>query len=129
MEKEKLIQKNILLVEDEKILRKALKDKLQANKFNVVEAENGKVGLAMSLKEHPDLILLDIIMPVMDGITMLKELRKDKWGKNAKVILLTNLTSAEKKAESIEQNVTDYLIKSNWTINDLIKKIKEKLLK
>ena len=122
-------QKNILLVEDEKSLREILKKKLESNMFNILEAKNGEEGLRKSLEEHPDLILLDIVMPIMDGITMLKKLRKDKWGKDALVILLTNLASAEKKEESIEQNVSDYLIKSDWKIDDLIEKIKNKLLK
>ena len=124
---EKETKKTILIVEDEKPTIKILKDKLQANEFNVLVARNGEEGLRMSIKEHPDLILLDIVMPVMDGITMLKRLRKDKWGETAKIILLTNLNSTEKIEESIEQNVHDYLIKTNWEIAELIKKIKTKL--
>ena len=127
MQEKETNKKTILIVEDEKPTMKILKDKLQANEFNVLVARNGEEGLRMSIKEHPDLILLDIVMPVMDGITMLKRLRKDKWGETAKIILLTNLNSTEKIEESIEQNVHDYLIKTNWEIAELIKKIKTKL--
>ena len=127
MQNKNSAQKNILIIEDEKPTRRILKDKLKSNKFNILEAENGEEGLEISLKEHPDLILLDIVMPIMDGMTMLRELRKDKWGKKAQIILLTNLADAEKMEESSQQNVSDYLIKTNWKINDLIKKIKSKL--
>ena len=96
--------------------------------FNILEARDGKEGLRISLKEQPDLILLDIVMPIMDGMTMLRKLRKDKWGETAQIILLTNLTSVERKAETIEQNVSDYLIKSDWKIDNLIEIIKSKLL-
>ena len=127
MQEKRINKKTILIVEDENPIIKILKDELQANKFNVLMAKNGKEGLRISIKEHPDLILLDIVMPIMDGITMLKRLRKDKWGETVKIILLTNLNSAEKIEESIEQNVHDYLIKTNWEIGELIKKIKTKL--
>lgn len=129
MQEKKITQKSILIVEDEKTLREILRDKLEISKFDVFEAKNGEEGLSISLEKHPDLILLDIIMPVMDGMTMLKKLREDEWGKNAQVLLLTNLTSAEKMTESIEQGVYHYLIKSDWKLHDLIKKIEDKLLK
>ena len=121
-------QKTILIVEDEKALRGILKTKLEANSFNVIEAENGKEGLKTSLKIHPDLILLDIVMPVMDGMTMLKKLREDKWGRDAQVVLLTNLDDSEKITEAIKQNTYDYLLKTDWKLEDIISRIK-KILK
>ena len=127
MQNEKTTLKTILIIEDEKPTRRILKDKLKSKKFNILEAQNGEEGLRISLEKHPDLILLDIVMPIMDGMTMLRRLRKDKWGKKAQVILLTNLSDTEKIKDSTQQNVSDYLIKTNWKINDLIKKIKSKL--
>lgn len=117
----------ILIVEDETSLRGALRDKLCLEGFTVLEAKNGQEGLAVALREHPDLILLDIIMPVMDGMTMLYELRKDPWGKDVKIILLTNLSEAERVAESLRQGVYDYLVKSDWKLEDIVKKVKVKL--
>lgn len=67
-------------------------------------------------------------MPIMDGIKMLGELRKDEWGKNAEVIILTNLSDATKELHSYQQGVVEYLVKSDWKIGDLVNKIKEKLL-
>jgi len=84
-------------------------------------------GLRQALQEHPDLIVLDIIMPRMDGITMLPELRKDVWGKTAKVLLLTNLTNKEKEADVAELDVLGYLIKSNCSLGSLLEKIQRYL--
>ena len=121
------MSKKILVVEDEMLLRKALRDELTSNNFEMLEAKNGEEGLATALREHPDLILLDIIMPVMDGMTMLKKLREDAWGKNVKVLMLTNLSDSEKIAEALEQGSYEYFIKSNWTLDALVEKIKKQL--
>ncbi len=120
-------KKTILIVEDEVSLREALKLKLEKEAYLVLEAENGKEGLDLALTTHPDLILLDIIMPVMDGISLFHELRKDDWGKSANVLILTNLSDLEKMAIATEQNSSGYLIKSDWKINDLMIKVRELL--
>lgn len=71
--------KKILIVEDEKNLRTAIVDVLQYENFETLEAKNGKEGLKLALKEHPDLILLDLFMPEMDGMTALGKIRRDVW--------------------------------------------------
>jgi len=121
-----IIKKTILIVEDEQGLLRALKDKLTDEGFLILEAKNGQEGLNVAIEKQPDLILLDIVMPVMDGMTMLKELRQDDWGKKANVLLLTNLAD-EGKLEEVNVPIADYLIKSNWSIADIVNKIKEKL--
>jgi len=123
------MKKKILIVEDEKVIREALKIRLVTEKFDILEAVDGEKGLALALREHPDLILLDIIMPVMDGMTMLKFLRKDVWGKTAKIIILTNLSDSTKVQEALEHNTNDYLVKTDWKLEDVVKKVKEKLKK
>ena len=117
----------ILIVEDEIDLRELLEKKLKIEGFNVLEAENGKVGLETALSQHPDVILLDIIMPVMDGISMLKELRQDAWGKNVVVIILSNLSEVERINAGLEKNVYDYLVKSDWEPDDIADLINKKL--
>jgi len=119
--------KTILIVEDETSLRHALRDKLTRENFAVLEAKNGEEGLEVALREHPDLILLDIVMPKMDGITMLKKLREYLWGKSAKVIILTNLSDNEKVAEAMRQETFEYLVKSDWKIEDVVAKVRERL--
>ena len=93
----------------------------------ILEAHDGEEGLKISLKEQPDIILLDIVMPKMDGITMLKELREDRWGKNAKVLLLNTLSRNEKIAEAMSLGTFEYLIKTDWKIEEVVKRVKEKL--
>lgn len=113
----------ILVIEDERALRKALWTKLTHQGFTIVEAPNGAIGLEMATTMHPDIILLDIIMPHMDGITMLRKLREDPWGKTVPVIILTNLSDGQ-DAPSLK---ADYLIKTDWTLEDVTQKIMKAL--
>ena len=119
--------KKILLVEDEKELADVITLQLKENGFDVEVAYDGIEGLEKALDYRPDLILLDIIMPKMDGMTMLKKLRKDHWGAGVKVILLTNLDDNTRVAEAVKQHSFDYLVKADWNIKDVIKLIKEKI--
>lgn len=121
------ISKKILVVEDEISLLQALILKLKKEGFHVLSARNGQEGLEVAGKEHPDLILLDIIMPVMDGMTMLKKLREDPRGKDVPIIILTNLTGSDKVADALENESFDYLVKSDWKLEDVVKKVREKL--
>src|SRR3989344_8083810 len=101
--------KILLITEDEPALRYVLRDKLSNIGFKVFEAADGEEGLAVALKERPDLILLDLLMPKMDGISMLKKLREDEWGKKVKVLVLTNLEDTNKISEAIEHGAEEYL--------------------
>lgn len=121
------IKKKILIVDDEPSLREALKANLAHEHFTVFEAKDGVEGLQVALREHPDLILLDLIMPHVNGVMMLGQLREDLWGKSAKVIALTNLDETTSAAEMVELGVTDYLVKADWKIGEVIAKIREKL--
>lgn len=121
------INKKILIVEDDATLLLALADSLTQTGFEIIKARDGEEGLTAALCDHPDLILLDIVMPKMDGITMLKRVREDAWGKDVKVIMLTNLSDNEKIAEAIAQRSQDYLVKSDWKIDDVVAMIREKL--
>jgi len=117
-------KKILLVVEDDLSLGKALVNKFSKENFNILEAKNGEEGLEMALKNNPALILLDIVMPKMDGITMLKKLREDEMGKKIPVIFLTNLTDAEHTPNLIDKNVVGYLIKTDWTLKDIVNKVK-----
>ena len=117
----------ILIVEDEINLRELLKKKLDIEGFEVLEAGDGKMGLETALSKHPDIILLDIIMPVMDGISMIKKLRQDEWGKNIPVIILSNLSETEKINESIEEKAYAFLVKSDWDPDDVVSLIRKKI--
>lgn len=123
------MEKTILIVEDEKILRETLVDNLHSENFLTIEAQNGREGVEMALSKHPDLILLDLLMPEMDGMTALKKIRQDAWGANVPVIILTNLSATEEKLveDMVTQKPVYYLVKSDFKIDDVIKKIKEVL--
>jgi DNA-binding response OmpR family regulator len=119
-------------VEDDTSLRSVLRTKFIKEGFNVLEAGDGEEGLAIALHEHPNLIVLDILMPKMDGITMMEKLRHvNEWGKKVPIILLTNVSADD---ERINKAVTEnepayYLVKANYTISDLVEKIKERLVR
>lgn len=120
-------QKTVLVVEDEKDIREALRDILESRKYIVLEAKDGKEAIDLSLASHPDLILLDLLMPQMDGMTALKRIREDEWGKSVSVVILTNLNANNEQI--VEDMVThkplEYLIKSDWNISDVAKKVEE----
>lgn len=119
--------KKILIVEDEAPLRNALVDALTHEGLAVSEAVDGKAGLDLALSTKPDLILLDMNMPVMDGMTMLRLLREDQsYGATAAVIVLTNLGMFSDQEITKTVNTTEplfYLVKSNWSIDAVVKKV------
>ena len=120
----------ILIVEDELAYLTLLEDKLKEEGYLVYSATDGQKGLESALKNHPDLILLDIVMPLMDGMTMLTQLRQDvPYGESVKVIMLTNV---ELNSEIMKKIVKDrpafYLLKSRVTLMEMAEKIKEILI-
>jgi DNA-binding response OmpR family regulator len=117
--------KKVLIVEDDASLLKALESGLSGNDFEVLTASNGEEGLRSAEEQRPNLILLDLIMPKMDGITMLKKLRSTDWGKDMSVIILTN--NEQELTAAVDNKVFDYLIKTNWKIEDVLKKVKVEL--
>jgi DNA-binding response OmpR family regulator len=121
------MKNKVLIVDDEISLLNALVDKFKRSDFDVFIAKNGKIGLKTALKNKPDIILLDIIMPVMDGLAMLNELRKDPWGKKVKVIMLTNLSDPNGPNNIVTKTTVSYLVKSDWKISDVVKKVKKEL--
>jgi len=115
----------ILIVEDEISLSKVLEDKFEREGYDVITANNGEIGLDKALSDMPSLILLDIAMPVMDGLEMLKLLREDKRGKNMLVIILTNYGDMEKFAQAKDLGATDYLVKADWGMRDVVARVKQ----
>ncbi len=119
--------KLILVIEDDKSLRDALLFELRKEGFSTDSAVNGQEGLDKIKLKKPDLVLLDLVMPIMDGITMLERLREEDDYKSLPVIMLTNLNEAEQLEYALAYGVKDYLVKSDWKIADVMAKIKAKL--
>lgn len=126
MEKSQRSHQNqkILIVEDEPAYLQLLRDQLTAMGYQVMEAIDGKTGLAIAKKEKPDLILLDIRMPVMDGMTMLHELRRGEDREKTNVIMLTNLEPDDTIVDGIVRDQPSYYyVKSDIQLSDLLAKI------
>jgi DNA-binding response OmpR family regulator len=120
--------KKILVVEDDPTLRFLLAHNIAAEGYTVLEAKDGREGLGTGLAECPDLILLDIILPDEDGLSVLKKIRTDEvWGKNAVVIMLTNLSDSSSVATSLELGAHGFLVKSDLAIEDVLGVIHKEL--
>ncbi|MFA6383150.1 MAG: response regulator [Parcubacteria group bacterium] len=119
--------KKILVIEDEVSLQKSLSEFLEEENFEVISALDGEKGLAMAQEEKPDLILLDIILPKKDGYEVLAELKQSEQTKRIPVILLTNLEGPEDIEKAFENGASTYLVKSNYKLEDIVKKIKSTL--
>ncbi|MDD5031959.1 MAG: response regulator [Patescibacteria group bacterium] len=115
----------ILLVEDDPFLLSMYNTKFELESFKVVTAEDGEKGLKLALKELPDVILLDIMLPRMDGFEVLKALKADKRTSRIPVILLTNLSQKEKVKEGLSLGADDYLIKAHFMPSEVVEKIKK----
>ncbi|MFT7507347.1 MAG: DNA-binding response OmpR family regulator [Acidimicrobiales bacterium] len=123
------MNKLILIIEDEMDMREAEASALEANGFTVLMAENGEMGLRMAIENKPDLILLDLLMPIMGGQEMLQKLRNDPWGNTAKVIMTTALDDVENIGLGFEKGIDDYIIKSSASLADIVEKVKQVLVR
>ena len=112
-------KKRVLVVDDDDNLRNVLLDALNASGFESTGAANGEEGLKMALESHPDAIMLDVMMPKMDGWQVLDSLRADPWGKSAKVLMLTSLGQMENIAHAVEKKVFNYIVKSDLNIDNI----------
>jgi len=120
-------QKKILIIEDDGFLLQMYSSKLTLEGFKVVDAIDGEKGVRVAKKELPDLILLDLMLPKKDGVTVLGELKKDKETKNIPVIILTNIGQKEDIDKCYELGAVDYLIKAHFIPSEVIGKIKKVL--
>lgn len=121
-------KEKILIVEDEAPLLNVLDKKFKQEGYETILAKDGRKGLEMAKSEQPDLILLDILMPKMDGLEMLKRLRASvDGGRDIPVFCLTNLSEMENISEAVQIGVSGYLVKTDWKLDEVVKKVKEKL--
>lgn len=118
---------HLLLVEDDTFLANIYKTKFEMEGFSVMVAENGEEGLAAAKKKPPALILLDILLPKMDGFTVLKKLKADAATKAIPVILLTNLGQKDDVDKGLELGAVDYLIKAHFKPSETVAKVKKAL--
>lgn len=112
----------ILVIDDEPNIVQTLKDRLEMNEYEVVTAGNGREGLQLAEKEQPDVILLDVIMPVMDGHEMLETLRQQPWGQEMSVIMLTARSQTQDIVRANSCGIDDYIVKP-FDLSELLEKI------
>ena len=117
----------ILIVEDEPTLQKALSIALEREGYEVKSALEGEAGLKLAKESKPNLILLDLILPKIDGFEILAELKKDESTKEIPVIILTNLESSQDIEKALVLGAKTYLVKANYDLKDIIKKVKENI--
>lgn len=119
--------KKILIAEDDEAIRKIIKKELENNHFEVFEAVDGEHALGIMLNQRPDLLLLDVIMPRMHGMELLRKLREEEWGKQVPVILLTNFAEDPKVIEAVKAGHCELMAKAESRLEDVVKKIKQRL--
>ena len=118
----------MLVVDDDENLTTVLVDKLNLSGFDALGALDGEEGLKKALTFHPDIILLDLVMPKMSGLDMLKKLRADPWGKGVGVVVLTALEQQiDYMAKAVESGIWGYLVKTNYSLDEVIQKVKDML--
>ena len=115
----------ILFIEDEAALQKTFGDILGAEGFQVISAIDGEIGLRLAESEKPNLIILDLILPKLHGLEVLKNLKGNKETQNIPVIILTNLGDLENIEKALELGATTYMVKSDYTLDDIIEKVKK----
>ena len=123
----KVIKKKILVIDDDENLTTVLVDKLNFSNFDADFASDGVLGLKKALETKPDLILLDVKMPNMSGWQTLEKLRVDAWGEKVKVVMLTSLDKPESIAHAMEEGTTFFIVKTNYTLDQIVEKVKEVL--
>lgn len=121
------VRQRILIVEDEGPLSEVLKERFENEGFDVLIAKDGIEGLDMALHKKPDLILLDIIMPKLGGLDMLKQLRAQEAGKTVPVVVLTNLSDSKEVHEALTYGARDFLVKADWAISDVVESVRKQL--
>jgi DNA-binding response OmpR family regulator len=115
--------KKILIVEDELAYLKIIHDHLVEAGYDVIDAKDGEEGFKLAFTHNPDLILLDLIMPKVGGLQMLKKLRSTIWGKDIPVFILSNINESTSISEAMNNKTSQYLVKSDLKLEDLLQKI------
>lgn len=117
----------IAIIEDDQAISQMYRIKFEAEDFEVETAENGKLGLELVEKMKPDIILLDLMMPEMTGDEMLVKLRATSWGKNIKVIILTNMGEQEAPEVVKSLDVRRFIVKAEMTPRQVAEMVKKEL--
>ncbi len=119
-------KRSVLIVDDEESLTNVLARKFTDEGIIAYTAYDGKQGLELALEKHPDVILLDIMMPEMDGFDVMKALQQDPWGKDVPVILLTNSSSLDTVAKAVTSGMSEFLVKTEMKLDQVVDHVKRR---
>ena len=117
----------VLLIEDDRSLRELIAQKLEKEKFDVMQTVDGESGLRKLSEQKPDIVLLDLILPGMSGFEVLKKIREMPDSQTIPVVILSNLGQREDVEKGLSLGATDFLIKAHFTPGEIITKIKNVL--
>ena len=121
------MSKTILFIEDEEALQKAITTMLEKDGYKVLSAMEGDTAVKYAREEEYDLVLLDLILPKLNGFEILKELKQNEEKKHIPVLIVTNLETSADIQKALDLGATNYLVKSNYNLDEIIKKIKTAL--
>ncbi|MDP2864349.1 MAG: response regulator [bacterium] len=119
--------KTILFIEDESALQKTFGEIIAQEGYQMISALDGETGLSVAKEKKPDLILLDLILPKIHGFDVLKKLKEENETRDIPVIVLTNLETLEDVEKALELGATTYLVKANYSLEEILEKIKKAL--
>lgn len=117
-------KQSVLVVEDDENIRNLYETALTAAGLEVHTAAEGTTGVKMALEHHPDVILMDIMMPGMNGHEAVEKIRLDSWGREATVVFLTNMTDAENVVKAVEEGSDEYIVKVHTTPKEVVNKVR-----
>ena len=117
----------ILIVDDDATISSILAEVFRKEGFSVFTAGDGRAGLNLAYSMRPDLIIMDIVMPRMNGLEAIKELRGSDWGKNIVVVVLTNFSSTSNISKALEGRISDFIDKSQVELSEIVSRIKNLL--
>lgn len=116
--------KKVLIIEDNEAYRTILEQKLSGENFDIITAQDGEDGLKIAISTHPDLVIIDLMLPKMNGAMVMNKLREDEWGREVPVIILTNINPDDETLQKLmEKKPSYYLIKSDINLEDLTNKV------
>jgi two-component system, OmpR family, response regulator TrcR len=118
---------NILLVEDDESVLLVLEKALKQEGYNVTTAGDGEKGLETAFRDHPDVIIADLMLPKMGGMDMIRAIRSDAWGKNATIIILTNVVDVNMLSEAMNQETFHYIVKGDSSMAHVLAAVRSRL--
>lgn len=127
MAEQNTVARKILIIEDDKFLRDLIQQKLNKEGFTTVTAIDGEEGVRMAQSESPHLVLLDLILPGIDGFEVLKKLKEDQKTSSIPVIVLSNLGQKEDMERTLKDGAEDFMVKAHFTPSEIVAKIRATL--